>query len=387
MPPRKQHDVSVIVDRRHVEGWTEYEVNTDMQEAADTFSMRLPLSRTRWDRFELDAPVQVFIDDTQILDGFIDQRNKIGSKGGSLLEITGRDKGGRLVDESMPLLRFTQLGILELAAKVVGIGTSFPIFNKVSLSNLRNRKLVRGRGSKTTASSEPALDADRNAFKKVNPGETRWQVLKHFLEENGFLAWSTADGKELIVGKPNQDKQGTQYSFFYAEEGSERANEVNCLSMNITESIAERYSQITVCGSGRGSGRNYGKNVLKRRAIVKNGTGPFGIGADFSFPKRLLLADDNVRNVKQALLRAQQYEAERDADAQVINVVAAYHGQVQAGREPTLFGFDTLAFIEDEETGTRGDYFMAACQYRLGSKEQGEQTNMRFVPKGTELRV
>ncbi len=386
-----RHRVSVFVNERQLENWLSYEIVNDMLEPADAFRLAIPFSKGLWDRVAPDALVDVYIDDTRVLRGFIDTRTKNSAKGsGSVIEIDGRDKGGRLVDESMPLVRFANLTIQELAERACGIDPKAPTeprwFDRVALSNARNRALVRGGGAKAKAPKEPPIDSGRNIAKKVNPGETRWQALAYFLQEAQLLAWSSADGKEFIVGRPNYDQE-RQYSFFHAAHGSLRYAEVNVLSLAIQDSTAERYSLITACGTGKGNSTNYGSNVLNRRATVKNNQATiWGEGKDFTAPKRLLVPSSDLRTGEDAKKCVVRVAAERDATAHEVSITAAGHGQIVRGREPTLFAFDTIAHVEDEEVGLSADYLVTRVQF-TGDREGGERTELRLVSKGTELRI
>ncbi len=380
---RPQHNIRVVIDELEIRDWQRYEISCDMLELADRFTLELPLTRELWDACPTDAPVQVFIDQVQVVDGFIDDREAGGGRGGDSLTLLGRDKGGRLIDESMPLGSLRGIGIQELAERVAGIGSDWPWFERVVLSNARNRQLLRGRGYKAKAGGEPPIVSDPNAAKRVQAGDTRADTILHFLEEIGLLLWSSADGRELIAGKPNYD-QDLQYRFFYAGRGSARTDEVNVLTRRYRESVADRYSEITVLGTGRGDGENYGENVARRAWTVSDGPRAYGVGEAFTAPKRLLVGDDDIRNIAQAKVRAEREAAQRLAAGRELELECPNHGLFVIPNAPiTHYAFDTMAHWEDETTGEAGDYLVTACSYS-GDRSR-ETTMLRMVPKGTEL--
>jgi prophage tail gpP-like protein len=320
--------------------------------------------------------VRVRIDGVTVLDGFIDTRHKSSAQG--TMTISGRDKAGRMVQESAPLFRYGGLGLRELAEQLAA-----PWFPRVTLSNARNRDLVRGGGAKARARREPPVFNAQAAPRRVEPGQTRWAVLELFVREAGYLAWSAADGEELVIGLPNYE-QAPQFRFFHPREGSARIAESNVIELEVIESTADRYSVVVVLGAGRGDAVNFGDNVRRRGVAKNNPATPHGDGRDFSAPKRLVIADDSLRSQTAAQARAEQEMAERDATRLTVPIIAAKHGQLVAGDRPTLFAFDTMAHIEDEETGVCGAFLITKASYRA-DRQTGEQTIMEAVPKDTRL--
>jgi len=346
----------------------------DMLELADPFDLELPFSKDVWAASAPDTQVSIHIDDSRVLTGFIDDRAKGGSKGnGSTIRINGRDKGGRLVDESAPLITFAGLGIEDLARDIVA-----PWFDAVSLSNARNRALIKGRGRRSAAvSREPVIDTGKNVQRKVNPGETRAQVLVYFLELAGLLGWSTADGREFIVGLPNYS-QAPQWRFQWDLDG----DTTNVESHDYRESVAERYSTITVCGSSKGSKANYAGNVRKR-ATADEAPGVF------QRPKRLIISDHDVNSIAVARDRVQREMRLRDARGRELSLMAPGFGQAAGGSEGepvAIFAFDTVGRWEDLEADIRGEYLLTRCHFQT-DKQGGQWTQLDLVPVGTELRV
>jgi prophage tail gpP-like protein len=378
----KEHVVSILVGRTLIENWTDYSIESSMLEPADGFNMSLGGgNRKIFETVAPDAPVQVLIDDTPILTGFIDDRKFSVDRQGTKLTINGRDKGGRLTDESAPLLSFNGLGIEDLARAVVG-----DWFPEVSLSNATNRRLVRGKGARLAkVSKEPAIDKSKRAPKKVEPGETRWQVMAHFLEEADLLAWSSANGRQFIVGLPNYEQE-PQFRFFLPKEGSDWAAEGNVESIEIDDSVGERYSMIVACGAGKGDTSNYSARVTKRRGEAKNNPNdPNGVGVDFTARKCLLVSDDDVRDEKLATTRALREMAERDSGGRRISVTVKGHAQSRDGKTPALYCFDTVAVVEVEELGILIPTLITGVSFE--HSRDGERATIEMVPKGTVLRL
>lgn len=387
----REHEVRVVLGSDQLFPQTSalcesIDVTCDMLSFADEFALSFPFTRDYWELSKPDSEVQVYIDDVRVLTGFVDVQKRVGSRGeGSSILIQGRDRGGRLVDESAPFVTYGGLGILELATQIVD-----PWFTTVSLSNARNRALIRGRGRRLApAAAEPPIFTDRKAQRKVEPGEGRADVLAYFLDQSGLLAWSSADGREFIVGKPNHD-QAPQWRFLAASEGSIRAGEANVERFEVTNSVGERYARIQVCGTSQGDSASYGANVTKRTAVVKNNALSLdGTGIDFQHPKSLVIADNDIKSAAQAKVRAEREMKLRDASAREIELTVPGYGQVLGGdpaARPALYCFDTVARWEDEEADERGDYLVTRARFAT-DRQGGQWSLLSMVPRGTELRV
>jgi prophage tail gpP-like protein len=385
MPPNPQvHNVAIRIGNTLLEKWVNYSIELDMLTAADGFHLELGRpTRAAFNLCAPDAPVQVLLDDTTVLTGFIDDREYNVDRGAAVLRISGRDKAGRLADESAPLLSYIGLGIEQLAQHVVA-----PWFTKVTLQNTRNRALLRGHyAPKLKVASEPAIfsgNRGHKSEKKVAPGESRWHVLASFLEEAQLLAWSSADGKEFVVGLPNYEQEPS-FTFFVPKENSDRAADANVLSYSRVDSVADRYSMVIACGSGHGGAAAYSDRVTRRRGAAVNGPGKDGVGKDFQQPKLLLVSDDDVRSEDQAKVRAERELAERDASGRKATLKVRGHSQRRTDGSEVLYAPDTMALIDDETTGKAGLWLITGVTF-THNRDEGEVTDLKLVPEGTVLR-
>lgn len=403
-------EVTIIAGGKKIPGWKSYDISCDVLQPADSFDLGVQFSRDAWDLLVPDVEVAIYIDSVRIITGFIGTREKTSSGGGTILRVSGRDKTGRLVDESAPLLKYGGLHIKDLAEKICGIGTANSIFDRVVLVNTRNRSLLRNRrAAKAKAFREPVtasgnfrspagvrvgsvqkkpvivpgIFSGRSSPKRVNPGQSRWSVLEEFLREARLIAWSSADGKELFVGLPNYDQEA-QYLFYEAAGNSENRDQTNS-SISVSENIEEMYSVIVALGASRGSGSSYGKHTIKNRAAVYDNPSNRndGTGALFTRRKALIITDDGIRTQRQALERAEREQLERASSHLEIQVDAAGHSQLYKGEIPAVFTVDTMAKVIDEDTGVKGDFYITACNYSRDIG--GTRTSVTLVPKGTLL--
>ncbi len=380
------HVVSIRANNRTIDRWEGYEITNDMLSPADNFSLTLrPGIRAVYDLVPLDSEIEVRIDEVPVLSAFIEDRESSAEKSsGQILTISGRDRTSRMLDES------ADLGVFGKGLDLLSLGNTLarPTFpDGATISNADNRNLVRGRRSgKADANTEPIFTKRSAAPKKVEPGETRWDVLQQFLEPANLLAWAQADGKKLVIGLPNYD-QGTQYKFFAAKAGSGRSRETNIKSYSVRESNANRFSTITVVGSSKGDSSNYGKNVTKHTASLRKGATEDGTGgnSDFLTRKQLIIQDDDIKNATDALNRASREFEVRDSERLIIDLVVNGHSQQRRRNDiAALFAFDTLADVEIEELGITGIFLITKVVFRR-TKADGETTAITLVPQFTVL--
>ncbi len=373
------HVVKVIVAGKQVDGWGTYTIPTSMLRPAESFSLERPFDRAAWNLHVPDAPITITIDDVAVLTGFIDDSDH--PEDSDTINITGRSKVGRLVQESAATIDYRGLGAAKLIERLAA-----DWFTTVNLTNERNRRVTRGKGHKVPAGDEPIrLDGRKKAGTRIEPGQMLWHAIEEILRQAGWLAWSSGDGTELIVSTPNYN-QAAQWHVFHPAERTLRGDEGNALSFGVKRSTGDRYSRIIVVGNGAGTAVNYGAAVSSRLGEARNNPATAqGDGLDFSAPKRLVVVEA-LQSREEATRYAEQEMAKRDISGKVISVTMPLHGQLVAGQRPTLFTFDTMGLVQDEVTGTKGAFLCTGCTY-TGVRGTLASTRLEMVPKGTRLSV
>ncbi len=404
MKPRK-HTVSIVVNAREVLNWSEYQIETSLIEPADRFTLTRPFDRDAWNACRRDARVKVLIDGQVRISGFIDTRSKHAKDG--TMTIAGRDQVGRLVQESAPRSAY---GGTSLQAVIEALAE--PWFDRVVFEGTRNRKVTLGRGSKAASATE-ALSLRRGGRRKakaadpitamfakpskssgIEPGQPRWQVIEETISRAGLCAWSSADGKELIVGKPNQTQPST-FLFRHAGPGGQS----NVKELDYEESNQDRYSMIIALGSGSTSPADYGAAGSRSGVVydfdagTKRGPSPFGsfggpgerdgTGRDFQYPKWLIMSEHGVRDNDEAKRLAAREQARRDFKRTSATVTVSHHGQ-EIGGGVSLFAIDTIARVIDEDIDLDDDFLIYSVALK-SSRSEGETTTLEMVPRGTEV--
>lgn len=373
------HVITAIVNAQQVSGWTSGSIESSMITPADSFVLRMPFSLSAWLTLRRDAHITIKADGVTMLDGFIDRRVRSAKAG--ILEVHGRDRVGRLVDESAPANNYTGMTIKQAIERLAS-----PWFNgDLQISNADNRRLRRGKGKRVAATTEPVVTINIRVPRKgkVHPGETRWQIIHEIVSRAGLIAYSSSDGKTLFVGQANTD-QIPQYLFTVAAPGSTTRTTVKDLV--ITEDDGDRFSLYMTGGVGGQSDVNYGTNVVAKNGVAFDN--PLnridGTGRDFLFPKRMYLPERSFEDFHDAARVATLEKNRRDMKRHVISVHAATFGQNLGSSSPTLFAPDTVARIIDEEIGLDDLYLVYACTYSF-ARDTGDFTTLHCVPQGTPI--
>lgn len=371
----RDHDIRVQFSRGSTSVMTDevlrYTIRNDMLSVADEFAIELPVRRELWALASPDSRIDIWIDDSQVLSGFVDSRDKDSGT----IAVNGRDRGGRLVDEYAPLIKYGGTRLQDLYFELVS-----PWFENVTLVNTENRALIGGRGRRANAArSEPIYTVgSRELRKQVNPADRIADVMLEIAEQGSFVFWSTADGRDLFVGLPNQEQEAT-FWFFNSPAGEPAHLESNVRDMRWTDDIAEYYSEIIVVGAGNAS-------TTHRRAFAADGPEPGGLGNLFAHRKRHLIVDQDIRTQLEALERAEREKAELGSHVRKLEIVIAGHGQIVGqATTPTIYHFDSVARAEDTEIDEADDFYITAVLFE-GDRDD-DQTTITLVPQGTALRV
>lgn len=128
------------------------------------------------------ARIDVLINGTIQLSGYIDSRSRRYSRGGSAIEVRGRDILGPLVDGCLdPKIQSqpgkTVLDVVSQIAKMFGV----------------------------TVANPGALSKPLPSKQRPKCGEGAYQYLERLLKHQGLHAWAAVDGSGLVVSAPDFD--------------------------------------------------------------------------------------------------------------------------------------------------------------------------------------
>lgn len=373
----RAHIVTVLIGNQTIGGWVDYDIQSSMVQPANGFSLTRPFDLDAWNLCALDSRIRVAIDNVVKLDGFIDDRVRAAKAG--TITISGRDRAGRLVQESIPNTQ--GYDGLQLTQAIQKLAT--PWFTSVTLSDARNRDVARGKGHRAAAGNEPAFfkvkgKLDEDHAGRMDPGETRWNVIEQLCSSIGVLCWSSADGRELVVGAPNYNQQ-LQFLFRNSLSFGSTVKD-----LTLKESVGDGFAMIECNCAGVGTADDYGDNVTSFFGTAKDGPNNDGTGADFQFPKRLVVTTHGQLSNAEAQAAAAKEMTRRKFSRRQITCSAPLHGQIIAGTAITLFTPNTMARVFDEDLALDEPWLIYACRFRA-ARPEGESTELMLVPRNTEF--
>jgi len=380
----REHDIRIEVEGQQLRPPISYSIDVDLLQPADAMSITMPLDRRSWDSCPLDGQYRVFIDDTPVVSGFVDSKLDNGDS----FTVQGRDRTGRLVDESVPGAGLTIRDKL-LSQAVLEIVR--PWYSAVTFSNAEDRRLRRGRGRKVHASREPALSAQqwRAVPRRIDAGTSRQEALERILEPLQLLSWGAADGETLVIARPHF-RQAPQYSFIGHPERS------NVKSLTLSASTQGRYRTIEVSGSGRPPGvpvAPVAPGQQRFKYVNRNRIGVATDDSDFLYDKRLFIISE-MRSTDEAQHLAERTMRQGMAQARTASVIVPGHGQcVEGSPHTTLYTVDTVAHVEKwietapgDDTPTvlvRNNMYVTRVTYT--GDRNNESTELALSPLDVEL--
>lgn len=236
MPTLADDRVTLLIGGRAHTDWTRYRVDSDLLTPADAWQVDLAATGFQLPpNVKSGALAELRVGKDTVMTGRIDEIDHQVVKDRHNLTLTGRDGAAVLVDCSAPIFSSKQITLAEVIANVV---------KPLGITRVR-------------------VDAQGSAvYDKVNvdPCDTAWEVLTNAAEGSGLWPWFEPDGT-LVIGGPDYSHPPVG-SLVLRHDG--KGNNVIQLSRN--ESIAERYSEVTVLAQSHGTAVDGGKNALKATA-------------------------------------------------------------------------------------------------------------------------
>lgn len=216
--------------------WSSYEIDSDLMIPADAWSMTLGMSGNEMPPDVAPAaPVLVKIDGQTVLTGRVDEVTHTLNKKTHAFSLSGRDNAAVLLDCAAPIFSKQEATLQEICAALThDFGIPKP---KILADKTRTRKKI-----------------------AVDPGDTAWNMLARVAEANGLWPWFEPDGT-LVIGGPDYSVEPVA-TLILRRDGTGN----NVLSLVKTESVAERFSRVTVYGQAPGTLFEPGRHSLQGSA-------------------------------------------------------------------------------------------------------------------------
>lgn len=388
--------------------WTHYSFNSHFLTPADAFSFTVGdenLNARSRDALTLGARVRLTINNVILADGHIDSVEvKADRSSGTVYEISGRDRLGLAVDSiADPTKQFKEGQTLADALKDLfgpfgWLGDdSFVIDNAAS----RDIKTGASRGTKSSHGKKtfgrPLKSVVLHQLKPHNH-EGVFAFAKRICDRFGVWIWASADGEQLIVGKPDFNQEPL-YQLRRLANGS-----TNILSGSVHRSMGDQPTVIIADGfSGL---PEFGKGRIKSICVNPY----FGVDADGFLLDSVSKFLEKYPNVKPITLVTQPFhrrevnlplrpmylhDDESKTQLQLDNfvrremsllmrksMVCHYHveghGQVNDQGEFVAWATDTVVDVQDDIGDLHERMYVLSCTY-YKSRSGGTHTDLELI--------
>ncbi len=356
-----QDSVVLQIAGKRIDNWISYDVDADLYQAADSFSLELANPGT-----EIKAGMQceLYVNDQLELTGIIDSTRRGWSKQGRTLTVQGRDLMSILTDSyAEDFVSLQNKTVREIAEFLLQANknTGRPALPFISRQVIKGGAFVgKGKGKKKTVDS-PLMGFQDTPQKisQIEPGMTVFEVLSIYAASRGFLFFSLQDGT-LMFSRPKAKGQAL-YRIVNMVSGAGN----NVKSGEETDDISRRYSKITVIGQVQGHD-DLAASQLAPRGTVTDSSFPFykpyvaRLNSDSQSPK----------------LHARMLQEKQRHDGLQLSYVAAGHSQ-----NGVNWHINELVQVKDEMLGKDGIFLIYGRKFRR-SKQEGSNTELRLGPPG-----
>lgn len=343
--------VELQIAGRRINNFLSYEVDSDLYQAADKFTLELAKPETQ---VSAGDPCELYVNGVLELTGIVDVTRKSWDKRGDTLTLEGRDLMGLAVDSYVEqFVDVKNQPVKELAKMLLA---RVPYLNRKPI--IGGNFVGRGKGKRKTVDTPITgfMDVPQR-ISHISPGMTVFEVLNIYAASRGLMLYSLADGT-VVFGRPKASGAAT-FSII-----CDRSGKGNVLSGNEDTDISARYSKVTVVSQVQGYddfGMDAGKVISKKSVQDKSW--------DLFYKPYVTVLNNDSQTPElhgRMLLERMRHEGYR------LSYTARDHSQ--NGRNFTI---NELVQVEDERFGVKRQMLLHGRTFRR-SRESGTTTQLRL---------
>ncbi|HEY3309865.1 MAG TPA: hypothetical protein VGJ93_15540 [Desulfuromonadaceae bacterium] len=347
--------VSLQIGNQRIENFISYDIEADLYQAADKFTMELA---------NPEAPVtagmqcKLYINDQLELTGLIDKTYKKYGKSGRTLTVEGRDLMGILVDSHAEKIGDVHGKTVKQLAEM--LFSPFPLIRRSKVEYQAN-VVGKLKGKKKTADSPLTTFMDTpQKFSHIEPGMTVFEVLAVYAASRGLMFFSLPNGT-FVFGRPRVTGEP---DFFINTRFDGKGNNVE--SGEEINDISPRYSKITVVSQVQHTDDFF-------MEPQKGNLSPSFYDHDIPFHKPLVVKLNNDSQTP-ALYARMLFEKQRH-EGYHLAYTLPLHSQ-----NSTNWGINKLCTVTDEVLNINRTLLVFSRRFR--KTKQGSWTDIRLGPPG-----
>lgn len=345
MTVRGVRDVRLVVAGEEVMGWTKWQVESDLLSPADAFSLSLPNPGARLaGKVYPGQAVKLVLDGTLVLTGAVDDVT-VSTDRESALEVVGRDAFWPLVDCSATPASYRGVSLIALARQLTSPWSI-------------QWQVVPGQ----------SLDLGTHDV-KVDPGDTPWDVLSRLAMKERVLVWAEPNGVGYI-GRPDY-RSAARHALRVSLNPLNATEASNVISSQVRRSWRERYSHVTVAGTGANTAASYGRSSHRRYTAIDAGVPSH---------RPLILPEGNLASIGLTKTRASDEVARRLFESGTASyTVRGHYGEpAQSSTAPALYQAGDRLDVSDEPAGLRA--VVLCVKRRFVLDDEGPRTELELRP-------
>lgn len=348
--------IALQIAGKRIENFISYEVEADLYQAADKFTLELANPGTAINK---GMRCELYVNDQLELTGIIDSVRRGWSKQGRTIVVEGRDLLGLVVDSYVEKFITVQGKTVKQLAEL--LLATVPFINRKQIVYQEN-VVGKLKGKKKTVDNPLTGFQDTpQKLSQTEPGMTVFEVLSIYAASRGLMFFGLPDGT-LVFGRPKA-KGKPLYTIVNRLDG--KGN--NVTSGDEVDDISRRYSKITVIGQVQGHDEDgMDTSKLDVRASVTDDSFPFYK----PFVTRLNNDSQSPKLHARMLLEKQRH------DGFQLTYTAAMHSQDGAN-----WKINELVQVKDEMLERDGIYLIYNRKFKR-SKQAGTTTELRLGPPG-----
>ncbi len=284
-----------------IDSWSSYSFNSNFLTPTDEWQFTIEseaLPATTLRKLAGGRRVTLAINGHVQGDGYIDDVSvSNGRDVGTTITLEGRDRLAQMVDTNMdPRIKFPASQTLEQFILQIAAPFGWSSESQVTDSNAANRNVLTGqtRGVSKSVKGRYIKSVLTHQLKPY-PHEGTFSFLSRITQRHGLWTWLSADGTQLVVGKPSFDQRSS--GSLIRRVGNSTAN--NVLRGSSRSSLRSQPSIIVA--QGRGGGGEFPKSrltvLIENPAVAADNRAIFAAYPD---AKVVHLLDDSGANVTAA---------------------------------------------------------------------------------------
>ena len=354
----RNHEVQVVFNGVPVDGFKSYAINTDFLTPCSGWTLTLGGLR-KWNKYSgvivKDARVQINLDGTQVMQGWVDIAHSHGDASNYKVEIQGRDHLKPLVKANIhPNTVIKDLTVAQAVEKIL-VQVYRQNVPTIFFDNDANRKVL----TRSKKSSKGKKVTAKQLIEQLQPksGEGAWEFIARLLRRNGLWMWPTVDGN-IVVGKPNYE-QAPSYTLQRPIDDT-----VSYMSnVSVKRDSTNVPSHVFVVGKGGGKGE--ASSVVQGKAVDDT----------WALWAPAYIKHDEVKDAKEADNIAVQELGKQKQNEFVYECTVKGHLDELT---EAYYAIDTVAHVHDEIESLDADMYVTSCTWmRSVSKTT---TKLKLVP-------